>query len=364
MLKELSVKEQVQSLQRNPKISVLLGTRNDAEFLPQCLEGIAGQTFRDVEFLIFNDASTDQTATILDTFDFRGLPHQVIHSRERRGAPGGINFLLTQARGEFVWPIASDDYCCDPTFLAEGISMLTRCPGAAGFFGVAEIYNQDLGKTEFAWGVGGPSRFITPRKFAKGFFANRNGPHGAAMVIRREWLTRTGSYDPSLGAHSDYLPNSAAGLREGFCYVARPVVVVRVFGNQRALSATQTPEENTRQLARVETKLRQQLEGTTNFSETTWSRWRDFKICTFFNVAHRVRAAKKNRLARARSLAQLTRELENALEIYRAELRHPLRGTSAQKLMNLPFQHGFLRVIQRLARSLLRSLTLTFFKSA
>ena len=197
------MKEQVQSLQKNPKISVLLGTRNDAEFLPQCLEGIVGQKFRDMEFLIFNDASTDQTTAILDTFDFRGPPHQVIHSRERRGAPGGINFLLTQARGEFVWPIASDDYCCDPTFLAEGMSMLTRHPGAAGFFGIAKIYNQDLGKTEFAWGVGGSSRFITPREFAKGFFANRNGPHGAAMVIRREWLNRTGSYHPTLGAHSD-----------------------------------------------------------------------------------------------------------------------------------------------------------------
>jgi len=359
MLEEPTVTEQVQLLQRSPRISVLLGTRNDAEFLSQCLEGIAGQTFRDVEFLIFNDASTDQTAAILDAFDFRCLPHQVIHSRERRGAPGGINFLLTQARGEFVWPIASDDYCCDPAFLAEGMSMLTRHPGAAGFFGIAKIYNQDLGKVEFAWGVGGPSRFITPREFAKGFFANRNGPHGAAMVIRRDWLTRTGSYDATLGAHSDYLPNSAAGLRDGFCYVARPVVVVRVFGNRRALSAIQTPQENTLQLSRVETRLRQELGGSVNFSDAKWRYWRSLKLCTFFNVAHRVRSAKNDRAGRDQKLESLSSELEKALEIYRAELRPPMAGITARQLMGLPFRHGLMRAWQRLARSLLRRLLST-----
>lgn len=309
---------QTKSRSEDFKISVLLATRNHAEFLPQCLEGIVGQTFREVEFLIFNDVSTDQTASILDTFDFRDIPHRVIHSRERRGAPGGMNFLLTQARGEFVWPIASDDYCCDPTFLAEGMSMLIRHPVAAGFFGMAKIYNQDLGKTEFAWGVGGLSRFITPREFAKGFFANRNGPHGAAIVIRREWLTRTRSYDSALGAHCDYLPNSAAGLRQGFCYVAKPVVVVRVFGDRRSFSANQTPEENITQIGLVELRLRQILNDSPGFPEKNWTFWRTAKICSFLNVAHRVRNFKKINSLEVRKL--LYNNIEDCLNLFPDQL--------------------------------------------
>lgn len=311
-----------------------------------------------MEFLIFNDASTDQTTAILDTFDFRGLPHQVIHSRERRGAPGGINFLLTQARGEFVWPIASDDYCCDPIFLSEGMSMLTRHAEAAGFFGIAKIYNQDLGKVEFAWGVGGSSRFITPREFAKGFFTNRNGPHGAAMVIRRDWLTRTGSYDPTLGAHSDYLPNSAAGLKDGFCYVARPVVVVRVFGNRRALSATQTPEENMTQLGLVELRLRQVLRSIPRFPENKWTFWRSSKICSFFNVAHRVRSFKKLNSAEDRQV--LYDKLKKVLHQYPSQFHgypNPVFPRAPEYYIRFPFRSPFKRFLKSSLLSLKKRLS-------
>ena len=51
-----------------PKISVLVPAYNVALWLPSCLDSILAQTYQNLEIIVVNDGSTDNTGTILDSY--------------------------------------------------------------------------------------------------------------------------------------------------------------------------------------------------------------------------------------------------------------------------------------------------------
>jgi glycosyltransferase involved in cell wall biosynthesis len=53
---------------KTPKISVVMGVFNGAEFIRETMDSILGQTFTDFEFIIINDGSTDDTAKIIRSY--------------------------------------------------------------------------------------------------------------------------------------------------------------------------------------------------------------------------------------------------------------------------------------------------------
>ena len=51
-----------------PKISVIVPVYNVEKYLPQCLDSLVNQTFRDIEIIIVNDGSTDNCQNIIDDY--------------------------------------------------------------------------------------------------------------------------------------------------------------------------------------------------------------------------------------------------------------------------------------------------------
>jgi len=54
---------------KNPKVTVLMSVYNGEKYLQEAIDSILGQTFKDFEFLIINDGSTDKTGEILKSYD-------------------------------------------------------------------------------------------------------------------------------------------------------------------------------------------------------------------------------------------------------------------------------------------------------
>lgn len=52
----------------NPKISVIISTFNDEDFIVESIESILSQTFKDFECIIINDCSTDNTLNIIKSY--------------------------------------------------------------------------------------------------------------------------------------------------------------------------------------------------------------------------------------------------------------------------------------------------------
>lgn len=90
-------------------ISVVMPVYNRQDFLPEAIESILGQTFRDFEFIIIDDCSTDNSLKI--ALDYQKRDNRIcIHRHEKNtGIVGGRNTGLRLATGKYIAWMDSDD---------------------------------------------------------------------------------------------------------------------------------------------------------------------------------------------------------------------------------------------------------------
>lgn len=92
-----------------PVVSVIVPVYKVEAYLPQCLDSLAAQTFRDVEFILVNDGSPDNCGRILREYASRNANFRVIE-QENRGYSGARNTGLAAATGEYIGFVDSDDW--------------------------------------------------------------------------------------------------------------------------------------------------------------------------------------------------------------------------------------------------------------
>ncbi len=93
----------------NKTISVIVPVYNVASYLPQCLESILNQDYEDLQVLLIDDGSTDDSGVICDRFAARDSRIQVIHQKNG-GAAAAKNAGLRAASGKYLSFVDSDDY--------------------------------------------------------------------------------------------------------------------------------------------------------------------------------------------------------------------------------------------------------------
>jgi len=90
-----------------PQVTVLMAVYNGERFLRESVESILNQTFRDFEFLIINDGSTDGTRNILRSYDDPRI--RVVDNEQNIGLTRSLNRGLAFARGEYIARQDADD---------------------------------------------------------------------------------------------------------------------------------------------------------------------------------------------------------------------------------------------------------------
>ena len=93
----------------NETISVIVPVYNVAAYLPQCLESILNQDYEDLQVLLIDDGSTDDSGAICDRFAAQDSRIQVIHQKNG-GAASAKNAGLRVASGKYLSFVDSDDY--------------------------------------------------------------------------------------------------------------------------------------------------------------------------------------------------------------------------------------------------------------
>lgn len=90
-------------------ISIIVPVYNVADYLPQCLDSLVSQTYRDIEIICVNDGSTDRSLAILEEYTGRDERISVVN-RENKGISASRNEALSLAKGEWVMFVDSDDW--------------------------------------------------------------------------------------------------------------------------------------------------------------------------------------------------------------------------------------------------------------
>ena len=91
------------------KVSVIVPVYNVEPYLSRCLESLAVQTLKDMEFLLVDDGSTDDSGRIAEAFA-AAHPRFRFRRQSNRGYAGARNAALPLVRGEFTGFVDSDDY--------------------------------------------------------------------------------------------------------------------------------------------------------------------------------------------------------------------------------------------------------------
>ncbi len=194
-----------------PTVSVIVPNYNHARHLPERLESIAAQTFRDYEVILLDDASTDGSREILSEFA-RRTGARCDFSATNSGSPfRQWNRGVDQARGELVWIAESDD-SADRGFLEALVPRFGADPGVVLACCRSEAIDQE--------GTRIPNRFAglaVEDRWDRDFIADGREecarylvrqntiPNASAVVFRREAFLAAGGAEAGMRYCGDWI---------------------------------------------------------------------------------------------------------------------------------------------------------------
>lgn len=90
-------------------VSIITPVYNAETFIPDMIQSVLAQSFTNWEFLLINDASSDNSLNLLKNFSTKDMRIRIINLEKNSGAAVARNAGLTAAKGQYVAFIDSDD---------------------------------------------------------------------------------------------------------------------------------------------------------------------------------------------------------------------------------------------------------------
>jgi glycosyltransferase involved in cell wall biosynthesis len=205
-------------------VSVVIPTYNRAAYLPAALDSVFAQDFPDLEVIVVDDCSTDETPAILARYAGRIV---VIRRDERSHCPARVNNDgIRAASGEYLAFLDSDDMWLAGK-LARQLSLLDRRPDFGFIYGNFVFLREDGTLSTPA---------VPPRQLCSGSIllplAGDMFIHPSTLMVRRVVLDRAGLFDEGIctGEHYDLVLRLASISHAG-C-ISEPVAWVRQHAHQ------------------------------------------------------------------------------------------------------------------------------------
>jgi glycosyltransferase involved in cell wall biosynthesis len=226
----------------SPRVSVILPTRNRAHVLREAIDSVLRQSLADLELIVVEDGSTDQTQAVLSGIaDPRLRPLR----QDQRGIGAALNAGLAVARGEYVAKIDDDDVWL-PHLLATEVQVLDAHPEVGLVYGRCEMMAADGSP------IGGGRGF--PLKFpADGFRSLLHADYTVSIttIIRRSCFDRVGPWDESILLSEDWDMALRVARHYPLRFVDEIVARIRVHPGNRTSFGSSELEACIGQRARV-----------------------------------------------------------------------------------------------------------------
>lgn len=90
-----------------PKISIIVPIYNTSKYLNKCIDSLINQTFDDIEIILINDGSIDDSEVIIKSYNDKRIRY---FKNKNQGIGKTRNFGIDKAKGEYLMFVDSDDY--------------------------------------------------------------------------------------------------------------------------------------------------------------------------------------------------------------------------------------------------------------
>ena len=162
-----------------PRVSVFLFCKNRAQTIRRSVESVLAQTYRHIEYVIQDGASTDGTLEVLREYDD---PRIDLRSEPESGPGEAFWRTIRRCRGDYVCACLSDEELT-PTAVEEAVAALDAAPDAVAL--IRDAHLTDLEGRVLGTARGRPFDVIA-------YMANRFAPNLAAAIFRRRSLEAAG----------------------------------------------------------------------------------------------------------------------------------------------------------------------------
>src|SRR3990167_11383874 len=174
-------------------ISVVMAVYNGERYLDLSISSILAQTFKDFEFIIVDDGSTDSTSNILDEYASRDSRIKLIY-QNHRGLTLSLIHGIFEARGEYIARQDADDMS-QTTRLEKQLRLIDDSPGVS----VVGCSWVNIDEDGLVFG----KRFVSNAGLATRIEGSNVFAHGSLM-FRKSAYYEAGGYSPSFPYAQDY----------------------------------------------------------------------------------------------------------------------------------------------------------------
>jgi glycosyltransferase involved in cell wall biosynthesis len=204
-------------------VSILIPAFNQSQYLRQAVDSALAQTRTDIEIVVVDDGSTDDTPQVLA--GYAGEPRLRVIRQDNAGLAAARNRALREATGQYLCFLDSDDALL-PDAVERHLAILEGDAGVAFTYSDVRIID-DQGAIQTPHTPVHAARTVVSGDILDSLILGGYFPP-VSVMLRRGILDAAGSFDPALGGHADYdlwLRISAAGGRA--VYIGEPLALYR-----------------------------------------------------------------------------------------------------------------------------------------
>lgn len=196
-------------------VSVIISSYNSSQFIVETLESISDQTWKDIELIITDDCSADDTVEVcrkwIDENKQRFINACIITSNINTGVSANANRGLSVAKGEWIKFLGADD-TLKQDCIEENMLRIISDPGIRVLFSKVDIYNNDFSPdnllstsredTSDPWSIMATDRSADSQY--KMLLISDRLKYTPSVFLHRETLLSVGGFDERFRLLEDY----------------------------------------------------------------------------------------------------------------------------------------------------------------
>jgi glycosyltransferase involved in cell wall biosynthesis len=180
----------------NPKISILITTRDRADFITKAIESVLNQSFADWEILVLDDDSKDNTKEIVNIYQTKDTRIKYYKNSPALGISKNRNKALSISSGKYIAVLDSDDFWLDKDKLQKQYDFLEANPDYVLIGSNIKIIDEK-------------GNFIKETTFAtenidirKKILKNNQIPH-STVLMKKNLIEKVGNYNEKISCVED-----------------------------------------------------------------------------------------------------------------------------------------------------------------
>lgn len=206
-----------------PKFSVVISVYNKEDHIAGTLQSVLNQIYSDFEIIIVNDASTDTSERVIQTFQDERI--KCINLPNNKGAAAARNIGIKESCGQFIALLDGDDLW-NTVYLSEIIALINHFPKHY-VFATALIKEHQTGSEKCIYKINNPENKIF---LDLDFFENSYKEailHSSSTVVHQSVFKNIGAYDATIKSGQDTDLWIRIGLEYRIAFSTKPLVTYR-----------------------------------------------------------------------------------------------------------------------------------------